>query len=195
MLKNLLYKFKNKRQDQQSERLIYEMFFERVYYAAYFIIQDRELAQDVAQETFLKAFRQLHTVKEADKLGAWLAAIASRTAIDQLRKLKRWNDSATEDIIIDHELSKRDFYVSEVESIIENEALKKLLLQQLDELRPDHKQVLLLRYIHDMTNAEIAEALGVNVGTVKTRLYRARLKFREVLEQRPDVKELIANAR
>lgn len=193
MIKGLLQKFTKK--DRESERLIFEMFYQRVYYTAYYIIQDRDLAQDVVQETFMKAFKHMHTVHDGEKLGAWLAAIASRTAIDYLRKIKRWNDIATEDIMIDEQLSKNHSYVSDVETVVEEKFLRTLFLQELDELKPEFTQVLILRYLHDMKYEEIAEALDIPEATVKTRIHRAKIKLKALLEKQPDMKEMVSNAK
>lgn len=193
MIKGLLHKFSKK--DRESERLIFEMFYQRVYSTAYYIVQDRELAQDVVQETFFKAFKQMHTVRDGEKLGAWLVAIASRTAIDYLRKMKRWNDIATEDFIIDEQLNRNYEEFSVVEMIVEEKFLKKLLLQELDELKPEYKQVLILKYLYDMPYKEIAEALDLNIATVKTRIHRARLKLKESLEKQPEWREVVSNAK
>src|SRR5690606_20950595 len=111
------------------------------------------------QETFLKAFKHMHTVQNGEKLGAWLAAIASRTAIDYLRKIKRWNDMTMEDFYIDEQLSKKEVNASFVETIVEEQVLRNLLIQGLDELKPEFKQVLILRYLHEMKYVEIAEAI------------------------------------
>ncbi|MBW8350823.1 RNA polymerase sigma factor [Bacillus sp. IITD106] len=193
MINRLVQKLLKK--DRDSERVIFEMFYQRVYYTAYYIVQDRELAQDIVQETFLKAFQNMHTVKDGEKLGAWLAAIATRTAIDYLRKIKKWNDVATEDHIIDEHLSKLEDYHSTVETIVEKKFLKNILLQEIDELKPEHKQVLILAYLHDMRYEEIAEALDIKVTMVKTRIHRAKLKLREALETKPDMREMMHNAR
>ena len=193
MMNRLVQKLLKK--DRDSERVIFEMFYQRVYYTAYYIVQDRELAQDIVQETFLKAFQNMHTVKDGEKLGAWLAAIATRTAIDYLRKIKKWNDVATEDHIIDEHLSKLEDYHSTVETIVEKKFLKNILLQEIDELKPEHKQVLILAYLHDMRYEEIAEALDIKVTMVKTRIHRAKLKLREALETKPDMREMMHNAR
>jgi len=176
MINRLVQKLLKK--DRESERIIFEMFYQRVYYTAYYIVQDRELAQDIVQETFLKAFQNMHTVKDGEKLGAWLAAIASRTAIDYVRKIKKWNDVVTEDHIIDEQLSKSDDHYSTVETIVEKKFLKNILLREIDELKPEHKQVLILAYLHDMKYEEIAEALDIKVTMVKTRIHRAKLKLR-----------------
>ncbi|MCJ8009665.1 RNA polymerase sigma factor [Lederbergia wuyishanensis] len=193
MINRLVQKLLKK--DRDSERIIFEMFYQRVYYTAYYIVQDRELAQDIVQETFLKAFQNMHTVKDGEKLGAWLAAIASRTAIDYVRKIKKWNDVVTEDHIIDEQLSKSDDHYSTVETIVEKKFLKNILLREIDELKPEHKQVLILAYLHDMKYEEIAEALDIKVTMVKTRIHRAKLKLREALETQPDMREMIHNAK
>jgi len=193
MINRLVQKLLKK--DRESERIIFEMFYQRVYYTAYYIVQDRELAQDIVQETFLKAFQNIHTVKDGEKLGAWLAAIASRTAIDYVRKIKKWNDVVTEDHIIDEQLSKSDDHYSTVETIVEKKFLKNILLREIDELKPEHKQVLILAYLHDMKYEEIAEALDIKVTMVKTRIHRAKLKLREALETQPDMREMIHNAK
>src|SRR5699024_3762179 len=120
--------------------------------------------------------KRIHTVRGGEKLGAWLAAIASRTAIDHLRKIKRRNDMATEVVFIDEQLSKNDAYASIVENIVEEKHLRNILLQELDELKPEFKQVLILRYLYDMKNEEIASSLDINESTVKTRIHRAKIK-------------------
>ncbi|MCR2823745.1 RNA polymerase sigma factor [Lederbergia panacisoli] len=193
MINRLIQKLLKK--DRESERVIFEMFYQRVYYTAYYIVQDRELAQDIVQETFLKAFQNMHTVKDGEKLGAWLAAIASRTAIDYLRKIKKWNEVVSEDHVIDEQLSRNEDFHSTVETIVEKKFLKNILLREIDELKPEHKQVLILAYLHDMKYDEIAKALDIKVTLVKTRIHRAKLKLREALETQPDMREMIHNAK
>ena len=94
---------KNKQQNREAERIIFEQYYKRVYYAAYWVIKDQDLAEDIAQETFMKAFKNLHTVQDVEKIGAWLSIIATRTAIDHLRRLNKWNDFTTSDVYIDTE--------------------------------------------------------------------------------------------
>src|SRR5690606_28768443 len=114
---------------------------------------------------------------------------------DYLRKIKKWNDVATEDHIIDEHLSKLEDYHSTVETIVEKKFLKNILLQEIDELKPEHKQVLILAYLHDMRYEEIAEALDIKVTKVKTPTQPAKLKIRDALETKPDVREMGHKAR
>ncbi len=65
---------------------IYSLYHQRVYHAAQKVLRDPQLAEDAAQETFIKAYRNLDKLEDVSKAGAWLATIASRTAIDMLRK-------------------------------------------------------------------------------------------------------------
>lgn len=174
----------------QSERIIFEMFYQRVYNTAYFIIRDRHLAQDVAQETFHKAFRNMHKVEDGHKLGAWLGIIATRTAIDFLRKIKKRSDFVAEDVIIDEALNQVKVKESTVEQMVEENFLKSLLRQNIAQLKPEHKQVIVLKYEYDLPDKEIASALDLSVDAVKSRLHRAKAALRQLLENNPDVRDV-----
>lgn len=175
--------------EQPSERVIFEMFYKRVYDTAYFITQDPNLAQDVVQETFFKAFRKMNTLEDGAKLGAWLGAIATTTSLDFLRKVKRWNDIAVEDVYIDEIVSKNQS-VSSVENVVEQKFMKQWLRDHISKLTPpEYRQVIVLKYEYDLKDEEIARELKVNVGTVKSRLHRAKIKLRSILEQQQDEKD------
>lgn len=177
-----------RKKDGESERIIFEMFYQRIYNIALFMTKDRNLAQDVVQETFFKAFKQLHTLKDGNKLEAWLASIASKTALDFLRKQKRWNKITTENIYLDELVSKNQFEPS-VEMIVEERFLKNLLRQEISELKPDHKQVIILKYGYELKDEEIASVLEINVGTVKSRINRAKLALKASLEKQMSSKD------
>ena len=159
------------------EKIMFEMHYKRVYHAAYFILQDKHFAQDVTQETFLKAFQRMDTLEDGNKLGAWLATIATRTAIDFLRKLKRRNEIAKEYVYKDEE----HFNPEEVsiEDKIELQFLEKIIQNNIRVLEPPgYKEVLILKYAYDLKDDEIAEALGISVNAAKSRLHRARKKLK-----------------
>src|SRR5690606_29750950 len=120
---------------------IFEQYYKRVSYAAYRVIKDQDLAEDITQETFMKAFKNLHTVQDVEKMGAWLSIIATRTAIDHLRRLNRWNDFTTSDVYIDTgaDVTRLD-HISTVETGLEKTYVKELLLEEIDKLKPDHKE-------------------------------------------------------
>jgi RNA polymerase sigma-70 factor (ECF subfamily) len=175
--------------DNQSERVIFEMFYHRVFETAYFILQDRHLAQDVVQETFLKAFQNIHKVQDGAKLGSWLGTIAARTAIDVLRKEKKYR-FAVENMVVNE--PHCGFEYSAVEKIIEERFLKNLVRQQIAGLKPEYRQVIVLKYEYELQDHEIAEALDLSVSAVKSRLHRAKLALKRILEKyQYDVKDVI----
>lgn len=171
---------KVRKKDIDYEKIIFEMHYERVYHAAYFVLQDKHLAQDVTQETFLKAFQRMDTLEDGNKLGAWLATIATRTAIDFLRKIKRRNDIVKEDVYIDEEHFNDE--VISVEDKIELQFLEKIIRNNIRTLEPPgYREVLILKYEYELQDKEIADALGISVNAAKSRLHRARKKLKMVL--------------
>lgn len=164
------------------------MFYKRVYDTAYFITKDQHLSQDVVQETFFKAFRKMHTLKDGGKLGAWLGTIATTTSLDLLRKAKQRNDTVVDDVYMNAIISKNQTATS-VEKIVEEKFIKEQLQSYVSKLTPpEYRQVVVLKYEYELKDEEIALELEISVGTVKSRLHRAKSKLRSLLE-RKHVKE------
>lgn len=180
----------------EVEKLIFEKYYNRVYHTAYFIVKDPDLAQDILQESFMKAFRNIDRVHEIEKIGAWLATITTRTAIDHLRKMKRWNDFAVDDVLLTKELSNAEIdQISIVEIAAEKKLIKKVMWEEIDKLTPAHKEVLYLYYYEDLTYEEISFLLDVKLATVKTRVHRAKLKLKEALEQQTELMEVVLDVK
>jgi RNA polymerase sigma-70 factor (ECF subfamily) len=130
-------------------------------------------AEDAAQETFVRAYRQLHSYQPERKFSTWLLSIAAHYCIDQLRR-KSW---VSLDSLPFFDRAAPDREEPE-RATLEGEARDEM--QELLSVLPlKYRTPVLLRYWYDMSNAEIAETLGLTEGAVKTRLFRAR----EMLEQ------------
>lgn len=165
------------------EQYIFNTYYHKVYQTAYFIVRDEHIAQDITQETFLKAFQNLDSLKEDHKLGAWLGTIATRTAIDYIRKGKNRNDIPTEDVYIDIELT-RSVPIPTVEDEVELLLLKDEIREHIAKLQPpEYREVLVLKYIYELRDEEIARYLNESLSAVKSRLHRARKKLRVQLQQ------------
>ncbi|WLD91917.1 RNA polymerase sigma factor [Alkalihalobacillus sp. AL-G] len=157
--------------------LIYETFCDKVYRVAIRITRDAHLAEDIMQETFIKAFNKLDTIADLDKIGAWLSTIASRTAIDLIRKEKRAGTISVEDVMYAQDETKTDHYC-DVETEAEHHWLEEEIRQEIQHLKPDLKDVFLLKFENGYKEEEIAEYLHLPKGTVKSRLYRARQQLK-----------------
>ncbi|MBO8173096.1 MAG: RNA polymerase sigma factor [Bacillaceae bacterium] len=172
----------SKTNDEETEKVIFDLFYKKVYQTAYFITRDTHLAQDAAQETFIKAFRHLDKIEDVDKIGGWITTIASRTAIDLIRKQNRWNGIPVEDETLDYNAS-----AGEISSSVEKELLNKWdqeeIWKSIEHLPPKYRASMLLKYKYDMSDDEIARVLDEKVGTIKSRNYRAKNKIRATLKK------------
>lgn len=128
------------------------------------LMRDRHEAEDITQETFLKAFREMHKLRDDRAFSGYLYRICVRLCMDRLR-LKRAEPSEF-DTIQEHEGGS-----------VENRVVIERLLR---ELPADLRTTLLLREIERLTYEEVAEVMHVPVGTVRSRLHTARERFRKL---------------
>ena len=148
-----------------------ERYRERLIRLAYRLTRDRDEAQDIAQESLVRAYRRLDSFRPEKPFSSWLSAIARNAALDVIRARRaivlepdpdRLSEPSSE------ELALRD----ETRSAV-NLAITRL---------PDkYRRVLELHYGSDLLYREIAQVLGVPIGTVKTRLARGKARLREML--------------
>jgi RNA polymerase sigma factor (sigma-70 family) len=162
---------------------LYRMHGKKLQQIAFRITKDRHLAEDVVQETFIKAFKKADTIVDEYKIGSWLAAIAARTAIDYLRaeKRRRWlpsDQSIMEQIFSDHDVEQS--LEKEVEILLFKEQIQHLLYL----LTQEYQQVLVLKLQYGLKENEIASKLNIKSGTVKTRLHRARKQLKKVMSEK-----------
>jgi len=157
---------------------LHSMHSKRLFYIAYSVTKDRFLAEDVVQETFLKAFKKMDTIDNVEKVGAWLSSIAARTAIDFIRteKRKRW-------VPADQNLMEKLNWEVPSEMNTEKEVEARLLEADLNKriscLASEYRDILLLKVKFGLKEQEIAGLLQLKSATVKTRLYRARKQLKQ----------------
>jgi RNA polymerase sigma factor (sigma-70 family) len=157
---------------------LYRIHGKKLLQIAFSITKDRHLAEDVVQETFIKAYKKADTIVDAHKVGSWLAAIAARTAIDYLRAEKRRKWLPSDQSIMEQIFSDTDRSLEkEVEIILFKEEIQHMLYL----LTREYQQVLVLRFQYGLKEDEIACKLNLKSGTVKTRLHRARKQLKKVM--------------
>ena len=158
------------------ERLVRE-HQQMVYAVALSHCRDRSAAEDVAQEAFLKAYRSMDGLKHPSQLKTWLFSIARFTAIDWLRRRKREEASPVPDEVP----APRERAAEGTE----DRAMR--VMQVIQGLREDYREVMLLRYVRGLSYSEIAKAVGGTPSAVGEKLHRVREMVREKLrsEVRP----------
>ncbi|HYW45471.1 MAG TPA: sigma-70 family RNA polymerase sigma factor [Bryobacteraceae bacterium] len=156
----------------------------KIFRLAQHVTQNREDAEDVLQETFMKAYEHLDQFKGDSKFYTWIVRIAVNQALMKLRRRKS-DKSVSLDETID---TGEDTLVREIAAWDENpeqrftrEELGGILDSAIESLEPPYRSVFVLRDIEELSTEETAEALNLSVPAVKSRLLRARLQLREKL--------------
>jgi len=139
------------------------------------VVRDRARAEELAQDTFVKAFRALHTFDLARRFSAWLLTIAHHVAIDEARR------SAPQTVSLDELEDDGNPVVQIAEAkgatpavILERAELASALDAAIARLRPEYRELVSLKYEQGLDYEEIVEITGLPVGTVKSSLHRAR---------------------
>ncbi len=145
-----------------------------------------EDAEDVLQEAFLKAFQHLGEFREDSRFYTWLVRIAVNEGLMKLRKRRSDRSVPIEDEVGDDGVSiPREFadWKPNPEQIYAQAEIESILRDAAQKLPPAYRTVFLLRDVEDLSTAETASVLGLSEGTVKARLFRARLMLREELSK------------
>jgi RNA polymerase sigma-70 factor (ECF subfamily) len=155
---------------------------DRLYNAVYRVVDNPDDAYDVVQDAFLNAYQSLNSFKGDSEFFTWLYRIAFNTAISLKRKrrLILSLDGPKEHEAMSEPADASEF--SKPETGIERSEEEARLQGALNRLSPEHRAVLVLKDIDGQKYEEIAEVLGVPIGTIRSRLHRARLELRELLQ-------------
>ena len=147
----------------------------RVYATAYRIVRRHEVADDVAQEAFIRAHRNLDRFDAQRPFGPWICRIAANLAVNHVR-----SPEAREDALPDGHAETPSTAAGPLQGVLDAEA-RALLDRALGELPAEQRAVFCLRVFDELSYREIADTLGIEMGTVMSRLSRAREKLREAL--------------
>ena len=161
-----------------------EKYERKIYRLAKHITQNDEDAEDVLQETFLKAYSHLGSFEGQSKFYTWIVRIAVNEALMKLRKRKSDKTvSLDEPQDTGEETVAREIAVwdEDPEQKYSQEELREILDNAVNSLKPSFRTVFVLRDIEELSTEETADALGISVPAVKSRLLRARLQLREKL--------------
>lgn len=180
------------RKAKQGDMLAFEELILKhekiVYNVALRMMNHSEDAKDISQEVFLKAYRSLGNFDERSAFSTWLYRITHNTCIDEMRKRKGKQSYSLEEELENEEGSMQRQIADEgdtpEESLLRQEQ-KSEILQALDTLSEEHKAAIILRDVKGLSYEEIAEILELSLGTVKSRISRARNQLKiEILKIR-----------
>ena len=167
------------RGDSEAFSELVAAYQKTVYNIARRLLGSREDAEDLTQETFLAAYRRLGDFRGESRFSTWLCRIASNACIDALRRRK--HTDALSLTLEDEDAEDAEWEIPDEslapEALLSQKLTRDAVRRGLRELSPEGRQVLILRELEGMSYEEIGETLGLEPGTVKSRIFRARKKL------------------
>lgn len=162
------------RDREAAQDLVVRKYRDAIFHHAAYILKDYEEAIDVAQEVFIKAMREDRFFEPDFKMKAWLYRVTSNLCFNMVRDRRR------RAAILDGMDAPEAFDPRQVDTVFKNEQ-QQSILEALDQLTDNHRRILVLRYYSDLSYAEIADTLDIKLGTVMSRLSRAKQQLMDVL--------------
>lgn len=167
-----------KKGDADAFAFLVETYETSVYRLALRMCGNAHDAEEVAQEAFVAAWKGLPAFRGESKFSSWLYQLTTNAAIDFLRREKRHRAA------VPMEDEPEPATPDTPQQAVEESEVRQALQQALDTLTPEHREIFLLRQMRQLSYEEIGRLLGLESGTVKSRLSRAKKQLREILTQK-----------
>lgn len=169
------------RKDRRSQEELFRLFYGKMLGVCMRYARDRDTAEEMLQEGFIKVFDKLEGFDYKGSFEGWMRRIVANTAIDQLRKAKK------DPILTDND---EDFKLGGENPIVEREEVEALeiraemAMEAIQKLSPAYRTVFNLYIMEEYTHKEIAEILGISEGTSKSNLAKAKMNLQKILKER-----------
>lgn len=167
-----------RRGDKVAFGKLIEAYQTPVYNLAYRMLGNADEAEEAAQEAFIRAYTRLDSYDPSHKFSTWLLSITSNFCIDQIRKRRAVLLSIDEPLPPHPALHSDNNKGPEGQFLVNEE--QSLVQSMLNELQPEYRETVILRYWYEMSYEEIAESMRTTVSAVKSRLFRARRQLAEI---------------
>ena len=168
--------------DIESFELLIENYQKKAFNIAYRMLGNLEDANDVTQEALVKVYRSIGAFRGNSSFSTWLYSIVNNTCIDFMRKNRK-----VDLIYIEQEHEGTNYQIdipdrlNTPEKLLEKNEVKKIIHDGINQLNYDHRNIIILRDIQGLSYKEIGEILHISLGTVKSRISRARDNLKEII--------------
>lgn len=158
--------------DGRAYTQLIEHYHKRLLYYIRRVVDDEATAEDIEQNVWFVVFQKLPTLRDVDAFTAWLFRIARNQAAQMVRSLQK-ERSAMEEIAL----------VEDIEETFEFPAQASMIHNALNKLTTEHREVLVLKYLEEMSYEEISTITGQKLGTVRSRIHYARQALKQAMEE------------
>jgi RNA polymerase sigma-70 factor (ECF subfamily) len=162
--------------DQEAFSEIYNLFFDKIYTFIYFRVNHKEIAEDLAEDVFMKAFQRISKLKEPKAFEGWIYQIARNTVIDYYRSKKQ--------VVALEEVENTIQYEHALVDVIELEAQQRIFLELLNELGAEQKAVIKMKFFEHLENETIATQLNKTEGAIRVIQHRALSRLKDLLKDK-----------
>jgi len=164
----------------ENAPIFFDGDYRRIFRYIMSMIRDTAEAEDLTQETFLRAYHRRDTLRDEGAQTAWLYRIATHVCLDRLRQYARRAPLESETELDQVDVAEPD--TPSLQETLEQDEMSECVQSYLNNLSDSYRAAILLHDMHELTAPEIAQMLGVSLATVKIRLHRARRKLRTALQ-------------
>lgn len=167
---------------EEGYNYLYQQTYQKSYYVALKYMKQEDAALDVLQDAYIKAFKNLGQLQEADKFPAWFSRVVATKALDELRKTQAvlFSQMGNEDDEINVEDNFQDDRIdAQPEMAMDQAETSRLVQEMIDTLSDEQRLCIMMFYVEEMSVKDIAETLGVSENTVKSRLNYGRKNIKE----------------
>jgi len=161
--------------DEQAFGRLYDIYFDRIYAFVFYRVHHKQVAEDISEEVFIKAWTRVKAVK-AESFGGWLYSITRNTLIDHYRKQRE-----TVDISEIENLIESDQNVIEETDLLINQ---KLLLEMIRKLTPEQQIIMKLKFLEGMETEEVSEMISKSSGSIRVVQHRAIQRLLELMQEK-----------
>ena len=166
--------------DSKSFAILVDRYKDLVFTLALRMVKNREEAEEVSQDTFLKVFKSLNKFKGDSKFSTWIYRVGYNTCLDRIKKNKRAQRTVAIDEFTEHQIKTLDNALDNMEM-----EERKLAIQHCLQLLPSEDSYLMtLYYFEELSLEEISKIIDITVNNVKVKLFRSRKKLATILKQR-----------
>jgi len=168
--------------DTQAFALLVDRYKDLVFTLAIRMLKNREEAEEVSQDTFIKVYKALSKFKGDSKLSTWVYKVAYNTCLDRIKKNKRRHDEVAIDSFTENQLKTLDNALN----LMEEKEQQQTIQDCLQELSGKDSFLLTLFYFEELSLEEISKTVNMEANTVKVNIHRARKRLASILKQRMD---------
>ena len=174
-MKHYTTPMKEDEREVENAANIFKENYQRIFRYIMSMVRDTAEAEDLTQETFLRAYQRRDSLRDEGAQTAWLYRIATHVCLDRLRQYARRSPKESQADLDEIDVAEPD--TPSLQQTLERDEMSECVQGYLNRLSDSYRAVILLHDMHDLTASEIAQLLGESLATIKIRLHRARRKL------------------